>query len=286
VRLGELSPPMVVTLSEQVLEYLDSISGAVGTAYLQTRERLLRRQDRERDRLVQRLLSGDVDAGFRTVAAAAGLELTPPYVVVAVEGAADADRVLGAAWARHGAVVAAGDEGRWVVLLDGDADLVGAVSEGRRLLGGAAVFGVGGVAARLEDVAACARRAQVAVGAGPRLHPGRGMYDFAEVGVLAGLGAVDGAEEFVARLLGPLRDTRHRGLLETLRVHVESSGAAETATRLGVHRHTVAYRLGRVREVTARDPDDPLDRHLLWLALVLVRMGSDAVASPGGPATT
>jgi purine catabolism regulator len=42
---------------------------------------------------------------------------------------------------------------------------------------------------------------------------------------------------------------------------------SEAAERLGVHRHTLRYRMDRLREVTGRHPDDPGQRMELWLAL-------------------
>jgi purine catabolism regulator len=42
---------------------------------------------------------------------------------------------------------------------------------------------------------------------------------------------------------------------------------SEAADRLGVHRHTLRYRMDRLREVTGRHPDDPEQRMELWLAL-------------------
>jgi hypothetical protein len=99
-RMGGLPPETVVALSEQVLEYLDEISGAVGSAYLETRERLVRQRDRERDRVLGRLLAGDASTELRRLAAACDLELRPPYrlLACAVAPGVDADRLLGAAW--------------------------------------------------------------------------------------------------------------------------------------------------------------------------------------------
>ena len=66
-----------------MLEYFDEISAAVGGAYLETRERLLRQRDRDRDRILQRLLAGDASTELRRIAASAELTLLPPYTVVA-----------------------------------------------------------------------------------------------------------------------------------------------------------------------------------------------------------
>ena len=42
---------------------------------------------------------------------------------------------------------------------------------------------------------------------------------------------------------------------------------SDAADRLGVHRHTLRYRMDRLREQTGRHPDDPEQRMELWLAV-------------------
>jgi purine catabolism regulator len=81
------------------------------------------------------------------------------------------------------------------------------------------------------------------------------------------LGLPDAAlEAFVARVLGPAAGSER--LLDSLAALLESgcrwSDAAET---LGVHRHTLRYRMDRLREQTGRHPDDPGERMELWLAV-------------------
>ena len=55
---------------------------------------------------------------------------------------------------------------------------------------------------------------------------------------------------------------------------------SEAAERLGVHRHTLRYRMDRLREATGRHPDDPEQRMELWLAL----KAHDALAARRGAA--
>jgi PucR family transcriptional regulator, purine catabolism regulatory protein len=78
-------------------------------------------------------------------------------------------------------------------------------------------------------------------------------------------------EAFSRGLLGPLRayDGRHRGeLVASLRTFLEHNGNWEAAARaLGVHRHTLRYRIRRVAELTGRDLDSAADRVEFWLAL-------------------
>jgi purine catabolism regulator len=92
----------------------------------------------------------------------------------------------------------------------------------------------------------------------------------AEVGVFAAL-ASDGEamRGFIDRVLGPLAAgsaNRRLELVKTLEAILDSRSIGEAADRLGVHRHTVVYRIGRLRQLGI-DTDDPAQRHQLWLAL-------------------
>jgi purine catabolism regulator len=86
--------------------------------------------------------------------------------------------------------------------------------------------------------------------------------------VLARLGSRDAAS--LTRVLDPLRDESgsHGELTETLRVFLLGNGAWGTAAnRLGVHRQTLAGRIGRIEELTGLSLTDPDDRAAAWLAL-------------------
>jgi DNA-binding PucR family transcriptional regulator len=73
-------------------------------------------------------------------------------------------------------------------------------------------------------------------------------------------------EAFVDRVLG---QAAHNGwLVESLTALLESGCRwSEAAERLGVHRHTLRYRMERLREQTGRHPDEPEQRMELWLAV-------------------
>ncbi|HVS44406.1 MAG TPA: helix-turn-helix domain-containing protein [Candidatus Dormibacteraeota bacterium] len=283
-RMGGLSPETVVALSEQVLEYLDEISGAVGGAYLETRERLVRQRDRERDRVLGRLLAGDASSELRRLAAACDLELRPPYRILAcaVAPGADADRLLGAAWRSARALLVVADRGVWTALVDGDAEVDALCRSGYRAMAaagdGALVIGVGPVAATLDEVAAAARRAHRALDVGRRLRPGELVHEDVELGVFAALDAdPDALRAHVGRLLGGMVDGSARSAeqLRTLEAVLGSRSLGDAAARLGVHRHTVVYRLERIGALLATDLEDPLVRHRLWLALQAHRLLSE-----------
>ena len=283
-RMGGLPPETVVALSEEVLEYLDEISGAVGGAYLETRERLVRQRDRERDRVLGRLLAGDASAELRRLAAACDLELRPPYRVLACAIApdADADRLLGAAWRSARALLVVADRGVWTALVDGEAAVDGLCRSGMQAMAPAGdhalVIGVGPVATTLEEVAAAARRAHRALDVGRRLRPGATVHDDVELGVFAALDADrEALRAHVGRVLGELVDGSARGdeQLRTLEAVLESRSLGDAAARLGVHRHTVVYRRERIGALLACDLDDPGVRHRLWLALQAQRLLSE-----------
>ncbi|MER5998292.1 PucR family transcriptional regulator [Nonomuraea angiospora] len=108
--------------------------------------------------------------------------------------------------------------------------------------------------------------------------PGKGQGRVVKFGELAGqglLGLLDraAAQAFAAALLAPLTAYGSRAdLVESLRAYLDSNGHWDAAAqRLGVHRHTLRYRMKRVTELLGRDLDDPGVRAELWLALEAVR---------------
>jgi purine catabolism regulator len=73
-------------------------------------------------------------------------------------------------------------------------------------------------------------------------------------------------EAFVDRVLGPAAS--NGWLVESLTALLEAGCRwTEAAEPLGVHRHTLRYRMDRLREQTGRHPDDPSQRMELWLAV-------------------
>lgn len=73
-------------------------------------------------------------------------------------------------------------------------------------------------------------------------------------------------EAFVDRVLGPASD-RER-LVDSLTALLDSGCRwSEAAERLGIHRHTLRYRMEQLRKLTGRHPDDPSQRMELWLAV-------------------
>ena len=90
-------------------------------------------------------------------------------------------------------------------------------------------------------------------------------------GLLAGLRDTGGATDFVEELLGPVlaHDRLESAqLVDTLRAYLtHGCRPGPAAQELGVHRHTLAYRLDRIRDLTERDPRS--GEHLVSFGLAL-----------------
>ena len=95
--------------------------------------------------------------------------------------------------------------------------------------------------------------------------------DLGSIQLLLGLQGDEGVALYCDAVLGRLVDHDDRtgsALVESLRAYIEANGRwAEAAGSLGVHRHTLRYRMRKVEELTGRDPADAGDRLELWLAL-------------------
>jgi sugar diacid utilization regulator len=90
-------------------------------------------------------------------------------------------------------------------------------------------------------------------------------------------------EETVAPLVA-YDDQYETDLVQTLETFLDADGnVAGTAQRLFTHRHTVRYRLERVRDLTGLDVSSTDGRERLGLGLKAMRVLG--IASPAGPAT-
>jgi PucR family transcriptional regulator, purine catabolism regulatory protein len=102
---------------------------------------------------------------------------------------------------------------------------------------------------------------------------GRNLVEHDEVGAgsVMPLLADDAVRAFAEGLLRPLRDhdaTARGDLVASLAAWLAHHGQWDAAAaQLGVHRHTLRYRMRRVEEILGRSLDDPDVRMELWLAL-------------------
>jgi hypothetical protein len=266
----------VIAVTGQVLEYLDEISGAVGSAYLETRERLMRRRDLDRDRLLQRLVAGDASPELRRLAAAAELDLQPPYNVLACAiASAAAEGSLERALRGRSVLLVADQPGTWIALVPGRERVSQVLDDAQKTLADEVCWGIGPVAATLDDIAESARRAREALHVGLRLDPSGRVWDDAAVGIFATLAADPAAmARYVDNVLGAVLAVPHvrrAPLLETLAAILATPSLNDAAAVLGLHRHTIVYRTRRLAELGI-SLDAPSARHRLWLALQCNRL--------------
>jgi len=120
-------------------------------------------------------------------------------------------------------------------------------------------------ASALGDAVRQARRALAAAGPGGV----RQFGDLARHGIV-GLLDAEAGRGFADGLLGPL-EARDRGdLVASVRAWLAHHGQWDAAaSSLGIHRHTLRYRMKRVEELLDRPLDDPDLRAELWVALAV-----------------
>ncbi|MCG5211656.1 PucR family transcriptional regulator [Streptosporangium sp. KLBMP 9127] len=212
---------------------------------------------RVRSAVLRLLLSGEIEGAGAALAALGGRLPDGPVVVLATR--AERDEVLEAA----GEVFAAGLDDQTILLVAQGAEepLIATVSG----------FGTVGVSdpvsfdaltaglAQAERALAAARRASRPVMRYAGL-PGQGLLNLLDPAA---------ADAFAAALLAPLQEYGSRAdLMESLRAYLAANGHWDAAAqRLGVHRHTLRYRMRRVAQLLGRDLDDAGTRAELWLAL-------------------
>ena len=226
--------------------------------------------------LVEAVLAGDVGPReLRRRARAFGLSGARPMAFVALRPAtpeaaplarlAEAAGRFGPAGIRDGVVA---------VLIEaaGDAEAEQAASVLLRETGAGAA-GVGRVRTEPAELSASFDESLYAVEARPvNGTPTVATFrDLGSIQLLLSLGDERGVELYCEAMLGPLRahDDRYgSALIESLQAYIEANGRwADAAGELGVHRHTLRYRIRKVEQLTGRSPADARDRLELWLAL-------------------
>ncbi|MFF2933991.1 PucR family transcriptional regulator [Streptomyces mirabilis] len=130
-----------------------------------------------------------------------------------------------------------------------------------------------GLSAPAGPIAAAAAYKQAEQALSVARRRGRSLVEHEEVaaGSVLPLLADDAVRAFADGLLRPLNehDATGRGdLVASLRAWLSRHGQWDAAAAdLGVHRHTLRYRMRRVEEILGRSLDDPDVRMELWLAL-------------------
>ncbi|MFE2419190.1 PucR family transcriptional regulator [Streptomyces hokutonensis] len=249
--------------------------------------------------VLRMLLAGQPDHARAVAGGLFGALLDAPFRVIVGEGTgADRDalgglaEVMESAAARSGEAVLVVPEGsqeaqRLVVLaVDGGAAVEAcreyaaaleaerASSDGRDVREQAEDDGpVVGLSAPAGPIAAAAAHKQAEQALSVARRRGRVFVEHEELaaGSVLPLLADDAVRAFADGLLRPLseHDATGRGdLVASLRAWLSRHGQWDAAAAdLGVHRHTLRYRMRRVEEILGRSLDDPDVRMELWLAL-------------------
>ncbi|MGW0835923.1 PucR family transcriptional regulator [Streptomyces prunicolor] len=237
------------------------------------------------------LLAGHPDHARAVAGDLYGGLLDAPFRVIVGESA-DGDpldglaEVVESAAARSGEavlVVAEGPERLVVLAVDGGAAVeacgeYAATREAERAAGGQEQGGeeqelVVGLSAPAGPIAAAGAYKQAEQALSVARRRGRVLVEHEQLaaGSVLPLLADDAVRAFADGLLRPLseHDATGRGdLVASLRAWLSRHGQWDAAAAdLGVHRHTLRYRMRRVEEILGRSLDDPDVRMELWLAL-------------------
>ncbi|HKW72914.1 MAG TPA: helix-turn-helix domain-containing protein, partial [Candidatus Dormibacteraeota bacterium] len=297
----EASPEGIMLVANYVFAALDQVAAEVTKTYLHAREQHMHRGTRAHDRLFHALISDNFESELELQRQALAIN-TPlaatGYVAVVcklVLGNRDGERggqalaeVAATLELPRGAFVHATDPSTLVILWPADsladiekprqfvASLQDEAVQRSGQLRPRVRAGIGGYHAGLHGISRSYLEAQQAIEAGRKLRPDSLVHGHDEVIphlVLAQNPRL--AERFVAHSLGPLMDPKLRNraaLLETLEAYLARGSVKDAATALGLHRHTVLYRLEKLKELLGGDLDLPATRLRLQLALDLQKL--------------
>ncbi|MGW0904436.1 PucR family transcriptional regulator [Streptomyces sp. NPDC002853] len=297
-RAPQLSAQDAFALTQLLLTAMDTISEEMTTAYAATSERLAGDRDRSLQLLLDDLIAGRHASLGALGARASRLDVQLPerYCLLVAEPADVTDPQAGSSdislTTSTALLAALGGEGerrtpattslatthgsRAVLLLpSASADAVPEVLR-KHAWRGCVISGES-----LDRVAVAHRLAAGALDTAPphAHHPDRALTD-ADAHVLALLAGhpVMSPDQIGRIVLGPLVDSARRHLLEALTAYIDTGSANAAARALDLHPQSVRYRLRRVRDLTARDPQDPWQRLTLDIARTIVIGGQAAGA--------
>src|SRR5258708_6417358 len=297
----EATPEAIMLTANYVFAALDQVAAEVTKTYLHAREQHMQRGTRARARLFHALISDNFDSELELQKQALALNMpiaATGYVAVVsklVVGNGDGARggeslaeVAASLDSPRGAMHHVTDPSTMVTLWPAESSKdVEAARQFVTRLHKEAVdrsgpararvrAGIGGYHAGLRGISRSYLEAQQAIEAGRKLRPEAVAHGHDEVIphlVLAQNPML--AERFVAHTLGPLLDPKTRSrdqLLQTLEAYLANGSVKDAAAALNLHRHTVLYRLDKLRELLGGDFDVPASRLRLQLALYLRKL--------------
>jgi sugar diacid utilization regulator len=297
----EATPEAIMLTANYVFAALDQVAAEVTKTYLHAREQHMQRGTRARARLFHALISDNFDSELelQKQALALNMPIAPTGYVAAVcklvignrdgeQGGEALAEVASSLLLPRGAIHHTTDPTTLVVLwpaesvadVDGLRKLVLSLQKEAVKRSGTARArvraGIGGYHAGLRGISASYLEAQQALEVGRKLRPEAVLHRHDEVIpqlVLAQNPRL--AERFVIDSIGPLLDTKGRNgeqLLETLQAYLSAGSVKDAAAALTLHRHTVLYRLDKLRDLLGGDLDTPASRLRLQLALDLRKL--------------
>ena len=297
----EATPEAIMLTANYVFAALDQVAAEVTKTYLHAREQHMQRGTRARARLFHALISDNFDSELELQKQALALNMpiaATGYVAVVaklVVGNGDGARggeslaeVAASLDSPRGAMHHVTDPSTMVTLWPAESSKdVEAARQFVTRLHKEAVdrsgpararvrAGIGGYHAGLRGISRSYLEAQQAIEAGRKLRPEAVAHGHDEVIpqlVLAQNPML--AERFVAHTLEPLLDPKTRSreqLLQTLEAYLANGSVKDAAAALNLHRHTVLYRLDKLRELLGGDFDAPASRLRLQLALDLRKL--------------
>ncbi len=270
----------LVATANYVFSALDQVAAEVTRTYLHAREVHMLRGTRARTRLLHALVSDtfDSESSIQKQALALNVALAPAYTVAVVKVDAGAEGLLAELDLPARALADTTDPHTLVVLWPADE---GRPEERARALLGPALaaqrrvrIGLGGQHPGLRGISRAYLEAQQAVEVGRKLRPDEVLHQHEEMAPYLVLGQNPMvAERYVDHVLGPLAAADSRGvLMETLEAVLAHGSVKAAAAALGLHRHSVLYRLEKIRDSVGGDLDHPAARQRLLLAFDLRRL--------------
>jgi sugar diacid utilization regulator len=289
---------VVRAAAEAVLRVVDDAVAALVEGYQTAQRRLIRREVSLRRELVDDLIRGDADvAGLLERAEPFGLDLGRAHVITlaapskrlpdSLVAVSSVERMVLDHFGDRDVLVATKDGMLVVLSPETTSSIRGQASAGDlaelvhaqldqlpagspwRVASGRPYSGAYGVARSYEEAREAIALADRLKLNAPIVH----ARDFLVYRVLVRDHVA--IRDLVQEVLSPLLEARGGAvpLLDTLEAYFATGEVAtDTARRLHLSVRAVTYRLGRVKQITGRDPADPTDRFTLYTAVLGARL--------------